>query len=1445
MYNADPTLLNIPFPPWMIMADFFGFRARLLFLLYMSVLAGNGLLAGDVKPVREILSRYCTDCHTGSSAEADVELDLLDSESAFRQRTDVAQKILETLRQNQMPPPDSLQPTESEQELVTAYLIRLLTEEATKFSGDPGPVVLRRLNNVEYTNSIRDVTRIKTFDPAKEFPVDGAAGEGFTNAGNALSMSPAILTKYLDAARDISQHAVLLPNGIRFSESMSPRDWTEEVLNDIRTLYAKYSAKEGGTQVNLQGVVFNTNDGGRLPIESYLIALQEEAANIDRGQTAFDSIAKERGLSPKYLKQLHNAFRNSHNSLIADIARELESPEPNALERAVRKIEERQRALWKFSSVGHIGKKNGPSRWMEPVNPIAHGQEFRVPIPVANSSTNEIDDQDIVLYLSTSDAGDGTIGDEAVWERPRFVSPGRPDLLLKDCDRLVPYLRDTNQRLLQQMERCLAAADWVSRQTEVMPIESIAKEFRCDNDLLAAWLEYLGLHSASGPVISGHLKERIRNVAGYNFVSGWTGSDALSVIANSSYEHVRIPGNLAPQSLLVHPAPSVQIVVGWKSPIKGAIRIKGSIQHAHPECGNGIQWTLQLRRGVARQVLLSGVAHGPAIQPIDWNEPIVVNNGDCICLVVDPRNGDHSCDATAVNLTFEQFLGSTNSSSPPSGGALRWDLASDVSPNLMDGNPHADAYGNSDVWHFFGEPIDGREITGIPAGSALARWQTARSTEDRAQLSKALVHNLTLAKEFGQVSPEVSDADRILIRQLTALAGPLMSHHLREAMADVDRFAGKQPGSETKRGENIESVAPNSVLEIRVPASLIAGSEFVTYGRLAAPDNSPGSVQMFVSLHPPIQSSGLHLGELISSSSKGTWTDAANQTSSQRPVIVSKSASTEQKFESMFSEFRELFPAALCYNKIVPVDEVVTLTLYYREDDALQRLMLSDAEINNLDRLWDELHYVSRDALSLVDAYDQLWQYATQDADPSAFEPLRQPILDRAEAFRKTLKESEPSHLKAVSELAARAFRRPLREKEREKIQRDYFALRQSELDHDMAIRSLITRILISPSFLYKSERGAGDVRSMADGSVSIRPLSDYELATRLSYFLTASPPDEKLLHAAETGELTKPEVLKEHARRLLQSDRVISLAMEFGCQWLQVYQFDQHDEKSEAAFPGFAEMRKDMYKESILFWVELLRKDASLLQLLEADFAFVNQSLASHYGFDWGALDGKIKEQVGVPGFEDWIKVHHTLGSDRGGVLTMASVLSKQSGASRTSPILRGNWVSEVLLGEKLPKPPKNVPVLPESAPEGLTERQLIEMHSSAPACAKCHAKIDPFGFAWEGFDAIGRRRDSDQYNTNTELSDGTKLEGWIGLRNYLMEQRRDDFVRQFCKKLIGYALGRAVQLSDQILLDDMMIAMQDNEYRISVAIDKILESQQFRFVRIQSHNSISGVQR
>ena len=179
-----------------------------------------------------------------------------------------------------------------------------------------------------------------------------------------------------------------------------------------------------------------------------------------------------------------------------------------------------------------------------------------------------------------------------------------------------------------------------------------------------------------------------------------------------------------------------------------------------------------------------------------------------------------------------------------------------------------------------------------------------------------------------------------------------------------------------------------------------------------------------------------------------------------------------------------------------------------------------------------------------------------------------------------------------------------------------------------------------------------------------------------------------------------------------------------------------------------------------------------------------------------------------------------------------MATALASQSGTSRTSPILRGNWIYETLLGERLPRPPANVPVLPDEPPQGLTARQLIEQHSSVTACAKCHAKIDPYGFALEQYDTIGRLRPA-AVDTKTKLFDGKTINGIDGLRKYLLNERRDDFVRQFCRKLLGYSLGREIQLSDRPLIDRMMKDLAENDYRFGAAVEAIVLSEQFRKIR------------
>src|SRR6185503_19052037 len=239
----------------------------------------------------------------------------------------------------------------------------------------------------------------------------------------------------------------------------------------------------------------------------------------------------------------------------------------------------------------------------------------------------------------------------------------------------------------------------------------------------------------------------------------------------------------------------------------------------------------------------------------------------------------------------------------------------------------------------------------------------------------------------------------------------------------------------------------------------------------------------------------------------------------------------------------------------------------------------------------------------------------------------------------------------------------------------------------------------------------------------------------------------------------------------------------------------------------------------------DLFQNDRSVLDILDADYTYLNEDLAKHYG---------IPNVTGA----EWRRVNGVKDFARGGILGQSTTLAMQSGASRTSPILRGNWISEVLLGEKLPRPPKDVPRLPEDeATEALTVRQLTEKHSTDPKCYGCHRRIDPYGYALEAFDAIGRRRDRDlgdrPIETRAKTMDGAEFEGLDGLRKYLLTTRGDAFLNQFCRKLLGYSLGRGVQLSDGPLISEMREQLKKHGYKFSAAIETIVRSKQFREIR------------
>ena len=1332
--------------------------------------------------IRPLVAKYCGECHSGEQPEADLDLTKFKTLADIRKATRAWQKVGEMLDGGQMPPKDAAQPTDAERAALRGWVRAHLKAEAKAHAGDPGRVTLRRLSNAEYTYTVRDLTGLPSLDPAKEFPVDGAAGEGFTNTGDALAMSPALLGKYLDAAKRIAAHAVLLPDGLAFSPSTTRQDWTNERLDAIRELYRKYTDPSGGTKVALQGLVWDGKEGGRLPVEKYVEATLAERDAIRSGRTTVAAVAAGRGLSPKYLAAVWAMFTGTEPApLLDDLRAKWRAAGPGDAAAVTAEITRWQNAVWKFSPVGHIGKVNGPKAWLEPVNPLVSRQEVRWKARAEGTG-------DITLYLAASDCGDGNDADYVVWDRPRFVAPGRPDLLLKDVRAVAAARAAHRARVLADTAKYLAAADAARAADGKADAAELAKARGLDADALRGWLDVLGIGTGGAVKVTGHLADKLLNGGNYPFVKGWGTDNTPLVVANSSDQFVRIPGDLKGRGVAVHPSPTLAVVVGWQSPVTGRVRVVPKVLHAHPACGNGVTWAVEVRRGTTRERLAAGVAQGqtpPKIEPLD----LPVSAGDVVAAVVGPRDGNHSCDLTAVDLTI-------------SSGDKTWDVAKDVTADVHAGNPHADGHGNAGVWHFVTEPAAGGAGPGaiVPKGSVLDRWRAAGTPAEREALAAEVQRLLTAPAPADAKSP-----DGLLHRRLSALGGPLFgrSANLPTAPAGDDARWGIDPAIFGRHPAGGGAVDPASLcvkapwlVEVTVPADLIAGTEFVSGGVIHPDARDQATAQLRVTTARPAGGQGLQ-------------PDA--------PVLVADGPA-RTRMAAGLDAFRALFPTAACYARIVPVDEVVTLTLYHREDGHLARLLLSDDEARRLDRLWDELHYVGRDALAQVDVLEQLIQYATQDADPTLFTPLRKPTKERADAFRRRLVETEPQHLDAVLRFADRAYRRPLTAAEKDELTALYRRLRGQELPHEEAIKLTLARVLVAPAFLYKLET-PGPTATAA-------PVSDHELANRLSYFLWSSAPDEELRAAAAAGRLRDPDVLAAQMRRMLTDDRVRRLATEFGCQWLHVRGFDAMNEKSERHFPSFAGLRGAMYEESVLFFTDFFRGDRSVGSLLDADATFLNESLARHYGIP------------GVTG-EQWRRVEGVRKHGRGGILGLATTLATQSGASRTSPVLRGNWVSEVLLGEKLPRPPKGVPQLPddEAATAGLTVRQLVEKHASDAKCAVCHKRIDPYGFALEAYDPIGRKRDADlggrPVDTRAKAPDGTAFDGLDGLRDYLVTKRKDAFERQFCRKLVGYALGRSVQLSDEPLLDDMQAALAKNGGRISAALEAVVRSKPFREIR------------
>ena len=1283
------------------------------------------------------------------------------------------------LSSRQMPPRDSDQPSKNDREVLSEWVQSFLMDEAKARAGDPGRVVLRRLSNDEYNYTVRDLTGVNSLDLTREFPVDGAAGEGFTNSGDAQGMSPALATKYLDAGKEIAKHVVLTPKGIRFSPFKTERDRTDELLSRIQEFYRQFTEDGGGSSVNLQGIKFTTNQGGRLPLSRYLNATLSERRALISGIKTIDSLAKERGLNGKYLKLLWDtlsADNKDQGSVLNELRKRWKSTKSNDSSELVSYIEEEQKRFWKFNTIGHIDSEGRTPPWMEMVgvkNLVTTRYDVKWKLP------DVAGEDDVVFYLIVNDADDGNENDYVVWKNLRLEGGGGTPMKLWKLEALQRRIDKQRLKMLGFTARYLEAAIAVKTESDITKLSSA---YNIDAETLKIWLDYLAIGRASAVKVEGHFKKRVNIRDGINGFAADSPDSLPSIIANSSDKDERIPGLAKANSLVVHPTPSHFSAIGWQSPIEGEVKVEAHVIDAHSTCGNGIEWLLQHRVSDKTSVLWQG-EYGPGGSAKMPPKKISVKKGEVLSLVVGPRDNNHSCDLTSVQLVVTETNGTKHV----------WDLVKEVSPNLQDGNPHEDSYGNSKVWHFFrGEmaKVDrvGTSIVTVPKGSVLEAFLSEKDPEKR----KALALQVQ-ALATGELIKDSDSPDFLLQRQLHSFRIPINLPNLLKDLKAGGQF-GHHPLGHTTDASNLIVKAPD-IVEFRIPAQLAKGRELVGTVELDSEVGLEGSVKVDV----------------------GSSKSGASDT----PILVSEGSSTHERVESQFRSFVDLFPAALCYAKIVPVDEVVTLTLFHREDNHLRRLMLNDHQAAELDQLWDELSYVAQEPLKYQVAFEQIREFATQDRPDlvKRWAPHVDSINRRADDFRDLMTDTEPIHVNAIIDFAHRCWRRPLTVSEVQNLRNLYGRLRNDGIIHEQSIRLMIASVLTSPSFLYRREISGPDKDPVN--------LSAYEMATRLSYFLWSSGPDKELLAAANNGSLNQISVLHYQTRRMLKDPKIIRMAEQFACQWFHINDFDENDDKNEKLFPQFEKLRSSMYKESLLFFDDIFRNNGSILDLITADHAFLDRSLAEHYGEGFLKLWDTHKQNT-----NNWKRIKGTQLHGRGGILGMSTVLSVNSGASRTSPILRGNWIYETLLGQKLPKPPLNVPVLPEAIPENLTARQLIEKHSSSKECAKCHERIDPYGFALEQFDAIGRKRESSM-DTSTVLYDGTKIDGIKGLQHYIVSQRLDDFLEQFCRKILGYSLGREVQLSDIPLIEQMKNNLKKSDYRFHELVQQVVSSDQFRKIR------------
>ncbi|MFN0103825.1 MAG: DUF1592 domain-containing protein [Bryobacteraceae bacterium] len=591
------------------------------------------------------------------------------------------------------------------------------------------------------------------------------------------------------------------------------------------------------------------------------------------------------------------------------------------------------------------------------------------------------------------------------------------------------------------------------------------------------------------------------------------------------------------------------------------------------------------------------------------------------------------------------------------------------------------------------------------------------------------------------------------------------------------------------------------------------------------------------------------------------------------PVPLRVPAGQRARYEAAFGRFANVFPDAFYVSergRFFPDDTRDKGRLlsagfhnvmgYFRDDQALRELILNEKQVKELETLWQEFDFIADHTIRTYTQYyfnqsgeilgngresgserptDRAVTHesvifglrdkylvkagADQGNDPiakQAIEAHYQFVNAAIRAVEKARAEAEPRHLTALAALAERAYRRPLTVAERNDLPVYYKETREkSGLTHEEAIRDSVVGILMSPDFCYRI-----DLLDTRSSKAPAQPLSGNALASRLSYFLWSSSPDQELLRLAASGQLRQPGVLPAQVRRMLKDERARRFATEFAGHWLEFRRFEEHNAVDRQRFPSFTnELRQAMFEEPVRFIDDVIRNNRPVNELLYGKHTFVNPSLAKHYGMP------------DVKGTADtWVRVDDARAFGRGGLLPMSVFLTQNAPGLRTSPVKRGYWVVRRVLGEMIPPPPAAVPDLPEDeAKTELPLRDMLAKHRENPSCAACHARFDSLGLAFEGYGPIGEKRTNDlagrPVDTQAAFPDGSQGTGLDGVQAYIRAKREKDFQDNLCRKLLAYALGRSLMLSDEITIDRMRARLAASGNRFAPLVETIISSPQF----------------